>query len=173
MGEGGLKNAFAIVALTLAVVACGEETGGEAVSDDSVDTASEYVIDSDTGEESMTITTPDGEVAMRSGSAVPIDLPAGFSVMDDARIISNTVVDQTDGKGAIVAFETTQNLEDVIAFYRDQAEAAGVNLEVDMTVNESRVLAGESASDLTFSLNANPIAEGTRVQLVVGQGEDY
>ncbi|MGB3712209.1 MAG: hypothetical protein WA985_11015 [Erythrobacter sp.] len=175
MGEKGMKHLGTgslalIVAATLA--ACGSDAS-DADSEGAANTSTDYTIDSDTGEERMTISTPEGDIAMRSGTDVPIDLPDGFDIIADARITSNTVVDQADGKGAIVGFESDATPDEVMRYYREQAEAAGIDIEVDLTVNDGRVLGGRNGSGTTFSLNASPIEGGTRAQLVVGRGEDY
>jgi len=175
MGKGGMIRVGALpVAFALALAACGSEPADSGNgSEGAKSTSTDYTIDTDTGEERMVIATPDGDVAMRSGSDIPIDLPEGFSMMDGAEVTRNTVIDQADGKGALVTFETNDAPEAVANYYRAQAQAAGIDIEVDMTVNESRVIGGKNGSGTTFSLSATPKDTGTRAQLVVGRGDDY
>lgn len=173
MGEGRMMRIYLVAPVAaLALISCGSEANRED-SRSADDRRGEYTIDPETGERTMTVDTPEGAVQLRSGPDVAIDLPAGFTVMDTARIIENTVVDQADGKGALILFETDEPPEDVAAFYRDQAEAAGIELEIDTEINGNRMLGGKADSGITFSLGTSATDSGTRAQLVVGEGEDY
>ncbi len=180
MAENGMTRGSAgtmVAGLALILGACGSDTDSESVIE-TESGSSDYTIDADTGEESMVISTAEGEVSMRSGTGVPIDLPEGFSIIDGATITSNTVVDQAEGKGSLVGFQTSDSADTVAAFYLDQAKAAGIDIEIDAQMRGGRVLGGKSGSGTTFSMTAMPTDPdesdvGTRVQLIVGQGEDY
>jgi len=166
------RRAVCLTGAALCLAACGTDSDpAEPVAEER--RGSDYTIDPRTGERRMTVDTPDGQVALRSGPKVAIDLPSGFSLMKGARVTGNTIVDQADGKGAIVMFETDADPENVVSFYRDQAEAAGIDIEIENEMNGNRMLGGRAASGLTFSLSVTPIATGTRAQLVVGEGADY
>ena len=154
----------------LLLAGCGSDAGSDAATDD----PGEYRIDEESGETSMTIDTPDGAVSMRTGSSVELDLPRGFRLMDGAKVLQNTVVNQADGKGTLVTFTTDKTPIEVADFYREQAEDAGVDVQLDASINEGRMLGGEGPDGLTFSLSANPDDGGTTTaQLVVGVGDDY
>jgi len=45
---------------------------------------------------------------------------------------------------------------ELAAFYREQAQAAGVAIELDMTVDDGIMLGGTGADGLNFSLNTVP-----------------
>ncbi len=149
-------------AALLALSACGTEAAQE----------SSYTIDSETGEISASASTADGATTVRSGAQVPLDLPAGFTLYPGAKVIGNTVFDQGDGRGAFVTMESADTPEQIAAFYIGQARAAGVNIEMQMPINEGRMAGGESPDGLTFSLMAVPIAGGTQAQLSVGMMQD-
>jgi len=158
------------IALMAVLAACGSQTSGEIAGDDGE--AGEYVINQETGEASATITTEDGTVTTRSGSDVPVDLPGGFTVYPDAKVLSNTIVTQGGGSGALVTMSSSDSPEEVAAFYREQAEKAGIELQMELNTNGGKLLGGESKDGLTFSLAANPSEEdGSIVQLTLGKDQ--
>jgi hypothetical protein len=152
----------------LALAACGSETSGEFTTEDG-ETA-EYTIDKATGETSMTIESEDGTATLRSGADVPVDLPDGFSLYPGAKVITNTVVNQPDGQGTMVMFETEDAADKVIAHFREQAEAAGFDIQIDARMGESLMIGGERKSDgssLSVTANANE-GDATTGQLIIG-----
>jgi hypothetical protein len=152
----------------LMLTACGSETSGEFTTDDG-ETA-EYSIDKDSGETSMTVKSADGTATLRSGTDVPIDLPDGFSLYPGAKVLTNTVVNQPDGKGTMVMFETSDAADKVIAHFRKQAEQAGFDIQIDANMNGSLMIGGERKRDgSTLSVTANPIeGDATTGQLIIG-----
>ena len=165
-----MRFAFGCAAASvLTLTACGSETAGEFTTEDG-ETA-EYTIDSDTGETSMTVDTEQGAVSMRSGADVPIDLPAGFSMIDGAQVSTNTVIDQAGSRGALVNFTTSKTPDEVFAFYREQADAAGIDIQIETKMNGGGMIGGENAATgLIFSVTAYPGDGGTTGQLTIGEG---
>jgi hypothetical protein len=153
-------------ALTLG--ACGSETSGEFTTEDGEN--AEYTIDKDSGETSMTIKGEDGTATLRSGAEVPVSLPDGFSLYPGAKVITNTVVNQPDGQGTMVMFETGDAADKVIAHFRKQAEEAGFDIQIDANMNGSLMIGGERKSDgSTLSVTANAHeGDATTGQLIIG-----
>ena len=153
-------------AITLA--GCGSETSGTFTTDDGGN--AEYTIDKDSGETSMTVEGPDGTATMRSGAGVPVDLPAGFSLFPGSTVITNTVVNQPDGKGTMVMFESDGAADKVIGHYRDQAKAAGFDIQLEMNSNGSMMIGGERKADgSTMSITATANAgDKTTGQIIIG-----
>ncbi|WP_427965886.1 hypothetical protein [Altererythrobacter sp.] len=116
-----------------------------------------------------TFTGADGTATMRSGPDVAIDLPNGFTVFPGAKVVSNTTFSQGDSKGALVLFESSAKPEVLAEFYRKQAEAAGIDVSLEMTVNDGKMIGGESEGGHTFSFNAHPDDGKTTGQLMVGE----
>ncbi|MEM9501732.1 MAG: hypothetical protein AAF941_07790 [Pseudomonadota bacterium] len=160
-----------ICPLTLALAGCGSEQSGEFTTEDGE--TGEYTIDSETGETSATITTPDGEAVLRSGANVPVDLPGGFTVYPGAKVVTNTEVTHDGGKGSMLMLETDASPDEVVAHYRKQAEAADVEIQLEMSMNGGQMIGGEGPDGTTFTLNASAGDEGkTEAQLILGQGLD-
>jgi hypothetical protein len=155
-------SAMAVLGLS----ACSSERSGEFTTEEG-DTGS-YSVDPDSGETNMTITTDEGTTTLRSGSDVPIDLPLGFSVYPGAEVTSNAVVDHNGGEGSMVIFDTSDSPDDVVSFYREQAEAAGIEIKVDLTINDGRMLGGEGSDGEVFTINVSANEQGANGQLMVG-----
>jgi hypothetical protein len=131
--------------VALMLSACGSETSGEFTTADGEN--AEYTIDKDTGETSMTIKGEDGEATLRSGADVPVNLPAGFTLFPGSKVITNTVVNQPDGQGTMVAFEADAPADKVVAHYRDAAKAAGFDIQLEMTTNGTVMIGVERKAD--------------------------
>ncbi len=162
--------AFAVLASgALALSACGSETEGTFTTEDGE--TGEYTIDQDSGEASMTVSTPDGDVTMRSGNEVPIDLPGGFSLISGAEVLSNTVVSQADSTGSLVTFKSDKAPQEIADFYREEAARAGVEIQIETSINGGRMIGGEhDESGLTFSVTAYPDDDGNTIgQLTIGE----
>jgi hypothetical protein len=153
-------------ALALMLTACGSETSGEFTTADGEN--AEYTIDKDTGETAMTIEGKDGTATLRSGADVAVALPAGFSLFPGSKVVTNTVVDQPDGKGTMITFEAAAPADTVVAHYRDQAKAAGFDIQLEMNTNGTRMIGGERKGDgASLSVTATG-GEPTTGQIIIG-----
>lgn len=152
----------------LVLAACGSETSGEFTTEDGNN--AEYTIDKATGETTMTVEGPDGTATLRSGAGVPVNLPDGFSLYAGSTVVTNTIVQQADGQGTMVMFEADGDSETIGKHYRQQATAAGFDIEIDINANGTRIIGGERKADgATVSITVNPgdgdVATG---QIIIG-----
>lgn len=130
-----------------------------------------YEIEGDGGDTSIRISGDDGEeMVINSGAGTDLDLPDGYSLYPGATVVSSTTMNQNDGQGTLVIMQSDASAKDMMAFYRNQAESAGIRIQMEMTTNGSEMIGGESEDGGTFSFNATPSDGGTTAQLVVGQG---
>lgn len=162
-----MRASIAILIAALCLSACGSDTSGTAEAEEH-DTAS-YTIDEDSGETIATIKTEDGVATMRSGESVPVDLPEGFSLFPGAQVNNNTTFSLDDSRGAMIIFQSDAEPQAIADFYREQAKAAGIEIEVDLSINGGKTLGGESEAGRTFTLNASREGEKTSAQLMVGE----
>lgn len=165
-----MLRTMTIVTITVAatlVSACGSESSGEFTTGDGQ--TGEYTIDESTGETTARIETDEGTATMRSGANVPVELSEGFSIYPGATVVSNTVVNHGDGKGNMVQMETDASPDQVAAHYRKQAEAAGIDIKIELSTGDGKMLGGDGPGGTTFSLNASRDGEGpTQAQLMLG-----
>ena len=151
------------------LAACGSEKTGSVTTPDGK--TAEYRIDEANGETSMTIQTPEGEATMRSGEAVPVKLPAGFTLYPGTQVVTSTIVNNPDGAGTMVVFKAPAKASDIIAHYKGQAASAGYAIEVEATMNETMMLSGKNAaSGASFMVSTGAVVDGkTGGQLVFGK----
>jgi hypothetical protein len=147
---------------------CGSEQSGT-----NGDDGGEISVAHDDGEGSATAIAgrSDGNVRVESGSDVPIDLPDGFSIYPGAEVVTNTVFDEGDSKGALVTMESDASAEAMVEHYRRQAEGAGVEIELNLTTDTMAMIGGKSADGSPFSFTATREggAAKTTGQLMVGE----
>ena len=160
-------RAVLVIAATGALAACGSSDSGTIETEDG-DVA--YTVDQDGSTAVATATNADGEtVTMQSGEGAAANLPDGFTLYPGAKVVSSTSVSAGGSNGAMVQLESPATPEEVVAFYRQEAEAAGIEIKMEMKANEAQIVSGESAGGLVFSINASPIDDGgTSATLTIG-----
>jgi hypothetical protein len=165
-----MRRILGVSAVAMLLASCGGPDAEGTISTEDGDVT--YSVEGEGDEVNIDMTGPDGEeLSIRSGDGANSDLPDGFSVYPGANVVTSANIDTADGSGAVVVLSTAAAPADVITFYRGQAEAAGVNIESEMTVNGMQMIGGEGADGLTFSASASPGDDGsTTVQLTVGRG---
>jgi len=142
---------------TLALAACGSDTS-DTLSLDGSDEASADASGAD-----------GGGTNLRVGRDVEIELIDGFTLIPGADVVNNTVVDTAQGKGALVSFHSDKSPEEVAEYYREQAEAAGITIEIETAINDGKMLGGKGEDGTTFSITAYPAGDVTSGQLAVGR----
>ncbi|MCK0098137.1 hypothetical protein MWU38_01965 [Qipengyuania sp. S6317L1] len=159
----------AVTASTLALAACGSETEGDLATGDG-DTG-EYQIDRSTGESSMTVETDDGTVSMVTNTDAPSDLPAGFTLVSGAEVLSNTMIDNGETKGSLTTFRSDKSPEQIADHYRAEAENAGITIQIETNMNGGKMIGGENEkTGTTFSVSAFPDEEGVvKGQLTISE----
>lgn len=165
-----MRVAFACAAASvLALAACGSESSGEFTTEDGE--TGEYVIDNDGESASMTVETPEGTVRMRTGAETPTDLPAGFTMISGANVLSNTIIDQGETKGSLTTFQSEMSVDDILAHYRGEAESAGITIQIETNMNGVQLIGGENEQNgSTFSVSAFQNDEGlSQVQLTISE----
>ncbi|MCL4673697.1 MAG: hypothetical protein KJZ64_12355 [Sphingomonadaceae bacterium] len=154
------------LALGLALAACGSDQSG--TFEDGEGGEGTYKVDTENGVTTSEITTDEGTARMESGAGVKANLPAGFSVMPGANTVSSSNITTEQGSGSMTMMEIDKPADEVIAFYRKQAEAAGVKIQLEMNSDGTRVIGGEGKDGLAFSLTATEADGKTSAQLMVG-----
>ncbi len=163
-----MHRIIGVCAATCLLAACG---GSDERTIQTEDGEVTYDIDSDGGESTFTFEGEDGgELTMQTGSNVDADLPDGYSVYPGSTVVSSTNMKQADGEGSMVLMTTDDSPDEVVAYYRAQAEAVGITIQSEITANGNKLIGGEGPDGSTFSVNASPSDDGTTVQLLVGRG---
>ncbi len=165
-----MRRMFGVSAVALLLAGCGgpDSEGTFETADGGEGT---YAVDSDGNETTIDIMGDDGErVTINNGANLDAALPDGYSIYPGAEIITSTTISQADGQGVMILMQSGDSPQDLVEFYRRQAEAAGVEIQMDANINGSSMIGGETGDGGTFSFNASPTDEGSSGQLIVGQG---
>lgn len=138
------------LSIPLALAACGGPSGtietedGEEIS---------YDVDSDGEGATVKISGEGGDAVSRSGDDISVDLPSGWSVYPGAKVVNVMNITSEDGPAMTVMMETDADPDKIIAHYREQAEAAGIKIEMEMTTAGSSMMGGSDEEDRNFSIN--------------------
>ncbi|WP_324263002.1 hypothetical protein U4960_07950 [Altererythrobacter sp. H2] len=162
-----MRLAFPVaVSLILALAACGSEQSG--TFEDGEGGEGTYRVDEESGVTTSEIKTEEGTARMESGAGVKANLPDGFALMPGANVISASNITTEQGSGSMTMMEIGKPADEVVAFYRKQAEAAGVKIQLEMNSDGTRMIGGEGRDGVTFSLTATEADGKTSAQLMVG-----
>lgn len=163
-----MRIALVLGCLTLA--ACGNESA-ETAAPEPAASARSAAFETLEGETRGSIASADGSVAsMTSGPKAPAKLPDGFTVAPGLTVLNSTSVTRGKGSYVMLTMEGPVPVSDIVAFYRKQAEAAGITLTVDVVAPKATTIGGEGAGGRTFSLIATRSGENTGVQLTLSRG---
>lgn len=151
------KIAIAIgIGAAMALSACGSSESG------TIDIGGDegtYTVDSDGDGYSIQASTEDGEFSLNTGDDLDVDMPDGFTLYPGASVTSDMTLDQDDG-GSVITMESDASADDVLSYYRSEAEAAGIEIKVEMDVRGMKVLAGEDADGASFTVRAGAGDDG-------------
>lgn len=153
-------------AAAIALTACGSEQSGTFEGEDGE--TGTYSVDEDDGVTRAEIKTSDGTAKMESGAGVTAKLPAGFSIFPGAKVVTTTNISSGDGSGTLVSLTSTEAPEKLVSHYKKQAEAAGIDIQMEMKTEDGTMIAGEGKNGTGFSFTASKTDEGTSATLMVG-----
>jgi hypothetical protein len=160
---------FIVAVAFITLGACGSEKSGTIEGEDG--TEGSYTVKQDGDEANVTIRTDEGTLNVQSGAAVAVELPAGYSVYPGARVVTNTKAVQGDELMTIVGMESSASAAEMTAFYRRQAEAAGIKIAMEMESGDGTMISGEGANGAMFTFASSKTDDATSGQLMVGTGQ--
>ncbi|QZH75199.1 MAG: hypothetical protein JY451_00760 [Erythrobacter sp.] len=155
------------LAAALLLAGCGGSDSGTIETEDGT---VEYDADQSGDEAQIRFTDKDGnETVINSGTDVAASLPDGFTVYPGAQVASSSVMSGADGQGSMTVMTSSDSPEEMVAHYRQQAEAAGFVIEMEMTTNDTMMIGGEGPDGQAFSFNASRSGEESSGMLMVGR----
>ena len=164
-----MRIAGSIAALSL-LAACGASED-ERPRDDT-QPKGHYVVDPETGATRASITNEDGTTILRTadgGEGAEAELPTGFTLYPDADIRSTVTVGRGERRSVTMTLASDASPEEMIAFYRAQAERAGVTVDVQLATDTLSMIGGMAEDGTRFTFQAAREDSGTVGQLTVGQ----
>ena len=160
------RIAFAAASL-LVLSACGSEQSGTVVTEEG---EVDYSVDASTGETTFTINSEDGDVEISGGSGLTGGFPDGYRQYPGSNVVTSSSVSHEEGNADRIMMNTSASVDDIVAFYRGQAEARGVEISTEFSSDVQHMIAGEAPDGEIFSLT---VIEGTGVNtinLIITQG---
>ena len=139
-----------VISAAAMLASCGGADEGSFTTEDGGEAA--YDLNDDEGGSTMTFSDGEGgEMTMRTGDELAVDLPDGFSLPDGANVTTSANMAEGDGVGQMVAFTAEGSADEILANLREQAENAG--FEINTTINSQglQMIAGDNEDGGNFS----------------------
>ncbi|MBB3990447.1 hypothetical protein [Croceicoccus naphthovorans] len=152
---------------TLALTACGSPDEGKIPTEDG---DIDYTVTGDGEAGQVTLSGPDGDMTVDSGTNVDPDLPEGVVAYPGATISNVTNVAVGGGNGAMVSMETPDSAQKVVDWYKAEARKRSFAIEAEVHQGDLHMLGGKAADGREFSLTASDKGGNTTVQLIAGVG---
>lgn len=176
-----MKRGLVAGAALLALAACGGNDASEAskgegreVARGSVETRdgeAQYSVREDGDTTTFTVTGPDGQTGkFMSGEGAANFLPDFAPLYPGAKVVGGAGGDSATGKGGMVNFETGDAPEKIVAWYKAEAQKAGLKVAGEMTTPDMRmVTAQDEATGRSLQVHASAKeGGGTSASLIAG-----
>lgn len=122
-----------------------------------------YHFDPETGAIRASVTAADGSVTrLTAGRGGPIVFPPGFTLLPGAELIEHVAVLTDGGSRVLLTMTSARPVAEIAAYYRAEAKAAGIAIDVAIATDDAATLAGEG-----FSLHVRRTGGASRAQLSV------
>jgi len=145
----------------LALAACGSASEGSFETEDGGEGT--YSVDADGDGSSVNIRTEEGELNIRSGADLDVDLPAGFDLYRGSTVVTNSSVKHEQGNMTAVMIVVKEDPAVLAEYYRGQAGAAGYEISTEVKTGAMIMFGGKNGAGENFSFNANPNEDGETV----------
>lgn len=162
-----MKFATVLLVPALLLAGCSREKETAVVTADGQEVK---ITSDDEGKEfNATIETKDGTATITAGQGLKADLPAGFTPYPGAEVVTSAAFGGGNSEATMVSMTTKDAPDKVIAFYRKQAEAAGLTVaSASQTPTSSTIMAGKEGG-ASANVTASSTGEGTSITLIVGK----
>lgn len=169
---------FSLLATTagaLLLAACGSNSENEVASGTYTDpetgkTADYKITSSDDGESGkVSIKTEDGEMVF-GGGAGNAKLPAGFTPYPGAKMTGGFSASGAQGTGGMASFEVEAKAADVIAHFRNQAEAAGMKVTSEIKSGDTMIIGAEMSGGGKGGVQVTATQTGSQVNGTITHG---
>jgi hypothetical protein len=158
---------FALAAASLLVLsACGS---GDSAADAgaAADAEGEQQTDSST---LQTLNEEGGDVTISAVGGETAEFPEGFTSYPGGTTVISTTVDSEEGSGIRIMMTTSDSADEVIAFYRRQAENAGFEITTEVNFGGQQEFVGTAADGTRSTVQAVGGEGNTTINLFITKG---
>ncbi|GAA0471870.1 hypothetical protein GCM10009096_11140 [Parasphingorhabdus litoris] len=161
---------FLILPIMLTAASCGSNDEiASGTFDDGEGGKGSYSISGDNDDSETVIKSGDGEVRIATGSKAVTDLPMGIKLYPGANIQSS-MTGMGDGKsGAVIVFESSDDQDDVISFYKDQMKAKGIEVQTEVKSGDMQMIAGQGPDGEGINISVVKDDDVVTATLMVGE----
>ncbi len=154
-------NKFLILPVMLMAMSCGSnDEVASGTFDDVEGGKGSYSISGDGDDSETVIKSGDGEVRIATGSKAVSELPMDIELYPGADIQSS-MTGMGDGKsGAMIVFKSSDDQDDVIAFYKDQMKDKGIEVQTEVKAGDMQMIGGERADGEGLNISVIKDDEG-------------
>ncbi len=154
-------NKFLILPVMLMAMSCGSnDEVASGTFDDGEGGKGSYSIKGDGDDSETVIKSGDGEVRIATGSKAVSELPMGIELYPGADIQSS-MTGMGDGKsGAMIVFKSSDDQDDVTAFYKDQMKDKGIEVQTEVKAGDMQMIGGERADGEGLNISVIKDDEG-------------
>ncbi len=154
-------NKFLILPVMLMAMSCGSnDEVASGTFDDGEGGKGSYSISGDGDDSETVIKSGDGEVRIATGSKAVSELPMDIELYPGADIQSS-MTGMGDGKsGAMIVFKSSDDQDDVIAFYKDQMKDKGIEVQTEVKAGDMQMIGGERADGEGLNISVIKDDEG-------------
>ncbi len=154
-------NKFLILPVMVMAMSCGSnDEVASGTFDDGEGGKGSYSISGDGDDSETVIKSGDGEVRIATGSKAVSELPMGIELYPGADIQSS-MTGMGDGKsGAMIVFKSSDDQDDVIAFYKDQMKDKGIEVQTEVKAGDMQMIGGERADGEGLNISVIKDDEG-------------
>lgn len=157
---------IAMIGAALALSGCGKKDEKTVYSDNKGNSVA-----TNASGDHMTFTGSNGE-KMEIGTGTNAKLPAYLAVYPGASVAANINTNNADGTGGMVSLKTSAAPADVIAFYKQKAQAHGMKESMNADMNGTMTFAAANdAAKEQLAVSAAKDSDGTTVSITWSAGK--
>jgi hypothetical protein len=164
---------YLILPATLMIAACGSGDNERASGnfDDGDGNKGSYSVRGDDENSETVIKSDKGEVRIATGDKALKDLPMDIKLYPGAEV-QTSMAGMGEGKsGAMLVFQTSDSVDDVIYFYRKQMKSKDITIKTEVKSGDMQMIGGERADGEGVHISATKSPDGGVTATIIAGGK--
>jgi len=164
---------YLILPATLMIAACGSNDSERASGsfDDGDGNKGSYSVRGDDENSETVIKSDKGEVRIATGDKALKDLPMDIKLYPGAEV-QTSMAGMGEGKsGAMLVFQTSDSVDDVIDFYRKQMKSKDITIKTEVKSGDMEMIGGERADGEGVHISATKSPDGRVTATIIAGGK--
>jgi hypothetical protein len=164
---------YLILPATFMIAACGSNDSERASGsfDDGDGNKGSYSVRGDDENSETVIKSDKGEVRIATGDKALKDLPMDIKLYPGAEV-QTSMAGMGEGKsGAMLVFQTSDSVDDVIDFYRKQMKSKDITIKTEVKSGDMQMIGGERADGEGVHISATTFPDGGVTVTIIAGGK--